>query len=394
LLPEGTKLKKTLELIVGKKPNGKCRMKSPAFKSQQQKSIAKIWRKGVFTAASVLFFSAIYSSIPPCFAADPAPASTQPSGAADVASSSSPSALPETFKWISTGPLAQPRSGWLSLKDFSCVVYNNRYIVYMSRVNNAGSYDGAMMTFTNWSQMATATQYSIPVGGVAPTLIYFTPKKIWVLMYEWGPWPFCYLTSTDPTNPSGWSVPHELYGGSSIDETVICNGTIAYLFFANDNGNIYRASMPIGDFPGTFTNPKTIMTDRKANLFEAVQVYAVKGTNQYLMLVEAMGRAGRYFRSFTATDLAGSWTPLAASESNPFAGKANVTFSDGKAWTSDISSGDLVRTNPDETQTIDPSNLQFLYQGLGPHAAGLTYNQLPWQPGVLRLVRESSGAAQ
>jgi hypothetical protein len=362
-------------------------MKSLALRSQRRKSIAKMWEKGVFAAASVVYFATICFSLPGCLAGDPLPASTRPSIAVNVSSPSSPSALPKTFKWMSTDPLAQPKSGWVSLKDFSCVVYNNQYIVYMSRVNNAGSYGGAMMTFTNWSRMATATQYSIPVGGVAPTLIYFTPKKIWVLMYEWGPWPFSYLTSTDPTNPSGWSVPRELYGGGSIDETVICNSTTAYLFFANDNGNIYRASMPIGDFPGTFTNPKTIMTDTKANLFEAVQVYTVKGTKQYLMLVEAMGRAGRYFRSFTATDLAGSWTPLAASESNPFAGKANVIFSDGNAWTSDISSGDLVRTNPDETQTIDPSNLQFIYQGLGPHAAGLTYNQLPWQPGVLTLVR-------
>jgi Glycosyl hydrolase family 62 len=367
-----------------KPKKGGCDMKWLAFESQQKKSIAKMWGKGVFTAASVLWFSGVCCSLPVCFAADSVPVGAQNSIAANLSSNSSPCALPKTFKWTSTGPLAQPKSGWVSLKDFSSVVCNNQHIVYMSTVNNSEKYGGAMMTFTNWSQMATATQYPIPVGGVAPTLMYFSPKRIWVLMYEWGPWPFSYLTSTDPTNPSGWSAPHELYGGPSIDETVICNSTTAYLFFANDNGNIYRASMPLGDFPGAFTNPTTIMTDTKANLFEAVQVYTVKGANQYLMLVEAMGRAGRYFRSFTATDLAGSWTPLAASESNPFAGKANVTFSGGNAWTSDISSGDLVRTNPDETQTIDPCNLQFLYQGVV-HTEGRSYNQLPWQPGVLTL---------
>jgi hypothetical protein len=295
--------------------------------------------------------------------------------------------LPTTFHWTSTGPLAQPKSGWVSLKDFSDVVFNNQHIVYMSTVDGSGSYAGAMMTFADWPQMAAATQYPIPVGGIAPTLLYFTPKNIWVLMYEWGPWSFSYLTSTDPTSPSGWSAPYDLYQGSSIDETVLCTSSTCYLFFANDNGNIYRASMPIGSFPGTFTNPTTVMTDSVAtNLLEAVQVYTVKGASQYLMIVEAVGSTGhRYFRSFTATDLAGSWTPLAATESNPFAGQANVTFS-GTAWTPDISSGDLVRSNPDETQTIDPCNLQFLYQGDVP-SSGLSYNQLPWQPGLLTLVQ-------
>ena len=292
--------------------------------------------------------------------------------------------LPTTFRWTSTAALAQPKSGWVSLKDFSSVVYNNQRIVYMSTVDGAGAYGGAMMTFTDWPQMAAATQTPLPYGGIAPTLIYFKPKNIWVLMYEWGPWSFTYLTSTDPTKPT-WQGPFKLYDGASIDETVLCTSTTCYLFFANDDGTIHRASMAIGDFPGAFTNATTILTDTKENLFEAVQVYTVKGANLYLMLVEAMGTAGRYFRSFTATDLGGAWTPLAATESNPFAGKANVTFS-GAAWTGDISSGDLVRDNPDETQTVDPCNLQLLYQGVVPNTIS-DYNKLPWQPGVLTLVR-------
>jgi hypothetical protein len=224
------------------------------------------------------------------------------------------------------------------------------------------------------------------VLSAAPTLIYFTPKNIWVLMYQYGQWTFMYSTSTDPTTPSGWSAPHELYNaGHGIDNTVICNSTTCYLFYTNDDGKVYRSSMPIGDFPGVFTNATVILSDSTANLFEAEQVYAIKGTpNQYLMIVEALGSGGRYFRSFTATDLGGAWTPLAATESNPFAGTANVTFTDGNVWTHSISHGDLVRNNPDETQTIDPCNLQVLYQGTGPSSG--SYIQIPYRPGLLTLV--------
>ncbi|KUN84291.1 non-reducing end alpha-L-arabinofuranosidase family hydrolase [Streptomyces griseoruber] len=310
-------------------------------------------------------------------------------------------ALPSRYSWSSSGPLIAPKPdsthNIAGIKDPTVVQYNGKYHVFASTASSSG-YNLVYLSFSDWSQAGSATHHYLDRTAIgsgyraAPQVFYNAPQRLWYLVYQTGN--ASYSTNPDISNPNGWSAPRNFYSsmpdiirqnigsGYWVDMWVICDSANCYLFSSDDNGHLYRSQTTVGQFPNGFTNTVIALQDSKYALFEASNVYKVQDSNQYLLLVEAIGSDGRrYFRSWTTTSLAGSWTQLAASESNPFARANNVSFPAG-SWTRDISHGEMIRAGYDQTLTIPSCRLQYLYQGVNPNAGG-DYNLLPWRLGLL-----------
>jgi len=269
----------------------------------------------------------------------------------------------------------------------------------VTTANSAGQYHMAYLSFTDWPDAPSATQYYLdqsPMGGgykTAPQLFFHTRTNLWYVIYQTGS-NAGYSTNPDINNPRGWSATKNFYSGMPsivsqnigdgywLDFWVICDSANCHLFSSDDNGHLYRSQTSVQNFPNGFSQPVIALQDaNQNNLFEGSATYKVKGTDKYLTIVEAIGANGRYFRSWSSTSIAGPYTPLAATEANPFAGYANVAFT-GTAWTRSISHGGHVPDSYDETQQISPCGQRFLYQGLNPSAGG-EYNLLPWKLGLL-----------
>jgi hypothetical protein len=294
--------------------------------------------------------------------------------------------LTAPLKWTSTGPLISPKnSGWASIKDPSVVKYNGTYHVYATYFDTA--YKSMHTSFTDWNSAQQAPHISMNgtrVGNtVAPQVFYFKPQNKWYVITQW---PGSYATTDDIANPN-WSTKQKLLQGepsNALDFWVICNDTYCYLYFSRDDGVLYVSKTTLGNFPN-FSGYSIAMEDHRGNgssyLFEASNVYKLDGQNKYLLMVEAYMSGPRLFRSWTSTSLDGPWAPLADTETNPFAGN-NVEWPTGK-WANGISHGEMIRSGYDERMTIDPCNLEFLYQGES--GQGSTYDTIPYKLGLLRL---------
>jgi len=56
-------------------------------------------------------------------------------------------------------------------------------------------------------------------------------------------------------------------------------------------------------------------------------------------------------------------------------------------WTDNVSHGELIRDGYDQTLTVRPGNLRFIFQGMrDEHKSGKGYGQFQWRIGMLRQV--------
>ena len=302
--------------------------------------------------------------------------------------------------WITSGPLVHPTADAnhpvVAVKDPSVVFYNGRWHIFATTAGSKG-WGMGYINFANWDKAPQAKTFHLDENpnlrgyNCAPQVFYFRPQKKWYLIFQSGQPRFS--TSDNIEDPMSWSAPQDFFEGTPksvvegwLDYWIICDDTYVYLFFPDDHGRMYRSRTTIKDFPRGFNEPVVILHKEKNDLFEGSCVYRLKGSKQYLMLVECIGKH-RYYRAWMSDRLDGDWKPLAGadSEETPFAGDANVRTSDGSPlWAEGISHGELLREGSDETMTVDPQNIRFLYQGLPVGSKEPDYVLLPYRLGLLK----------
>ena len=190
------------------------------------------------------------------------------------------------------------------------VNYNGEWYVAASTVSSSGAYGMEFLSFSNWSQAASAVpvyadQTAIGGGykdGTATVLV--APQKLWYVIYQMGS-NIGYSTNPNVANPSGverhpdlllrHAVHHlaEHRLGFWVDSWVICDSANCYLFSMDDNGHLYRSQTSLSSFPNGMSQPVIAASNSTpSNFFEANNVYKVAGQNEYLLIVEAINSAG------------------------------------------------------------------------------------------------------
>jgi hypothetical protein len=298
------------------------------------------------------------------------------------------------FRWKATGPLIAPLDRgdrYYSIKDPSIVRHGNAWHLFCTVRGRQRSHQIEYLTFADWSPAAQPKRQMLQLTDgyfCAPQVFYFRPHRKWYLLYQvveksrkpalqpaWS-------ATSDLTDPSSWSAPKLLFAKEPagvrmwIDFWVICDDSRAHLFYTSLDGKMWRAETALQSFPEGWNQPRLAL---EADIYEASHTYRLKGQSKYLTVIEAQGALGRrYHKAYFADRLDGPWTG-----ERLFASPQNVSFA-GTRWSDSISHGELLRDGNDETLTVDPVRLAFLFQGAkDEERRGRPYGEIPWRLGLL-----------
>jgi hypothetical protein len=302
--------------------------------------------------------------------------------------------------WEYSAPLISPEKRdhdqSVAQKDPSVVCVNGRWHVFMT-VKLKGRTAIEYCSFDSWNNAGQAPRTLLKLSPsdyfCAPQVFYFAPHAKWYLIYQVGVadrdkmW-VAYSTTTRIDDPASWTQAQPMLDGGpqdprpegGLDFWIICDQRRAWLFFTSLNGKLWRAWTELDEFPRNLGHVELAL---QGSFYEASHTYAIKGTGRFLTLIEEDGR--RYYKAYIADSLGGAWTPLAVTAAQPFAGAANIRPAPGvDVWTDNVSHGELVRDGYDETMTVDPGGLRFVFQGMLERDKGRrNYGQFQWRIGIL-----------
>ena len=302
--------------------------------------------------------------------------------------------------WEYSAPLISPEERETARshaqKDPSVVFHDGKWHVFMT-VKLQGRSVIEHCSFSNWEEANESQRTLLKVSErdyfCAPQVFYFEPHKLWYLIYQVGVprqnkmW-VAYSTNANIDDPHSWTKakpildggPNDPRGKGGLDYWIICDAEHAYLFLTTNNGKMWRLRTKLEDFPLGFGEYSLA---HQGNIFEASHTYNLKGMDKYLLLIEANGR--RYFQAYLADRLDGEWQPLANTPQNPFASWKNVRPAPGvEPWTDNISHGELIRDSSDQTLTVNPYQLRFVFQGMwDKDKRGKGYGAWNWRIGIL-----------
>ncbi len=302
--------------------------------------------------------------------------------------------------WEYSAPLIAPEDRTTdrsrAQKDSTVVFHDGRWHVFMT-VKLPGRSAIEHCSFARWENAHSAARTVLGVSDsdyyCAPQVFWFEPHKKWYLVYQMGVpgtkmmW-VAYSTTKTIAAPHSWTRARPMLNGGpgdprkqgGLDYWIVCDDKRAYLFLTSLNGKMWRLWTPLEDFPMGFDHCELAL---QAKIFEASHTYRIKGRRQWLTLIEANGQ--RHFKAYLADRLDGVWRPIADTFEKPFASARNIRPAKGvPRWTDNVSHGELIRDGVDQTLTIDPDNLRFIFQGmLEKDKRRKGYGDFNWRIGML-----------